>query len=83
MQAVKRIGGLVILVGALATMGGCVHISQRALTNGRMVSNYGYGSGQSYVYGQHNFTTQRELYGRLDIRHAYSQPRPYPYFGHW
>lgn len=76
-----RLGGTLLLLGALATMGGCVHVSQRALMNGRGVSN---GSGQSFVYANHNLAAQRQLFGRLDyLRHGRYQEVPYPFFGQW
>jgi len=79
---VARIGSTLLLLGALVTMGGCVHISQRALMNGQGVSNGN--AGQGFVYGRHDFSAQRQLYGRLDyLRHGQYQQVPYPYFGHW
>ena len=76
-----RIAMALVLLGALSTLGGCFTISRRALMNGQGVSN---NSAQSFVYGKHDFTTQRKLYGRLDyLRHGRYQETPYPYFGTW
>jgi hypothetical protein len=76
-----RIGSALLLLGALTPLGGCFTVSKRALMNGAGVST---NSGQSVVYGQHNFAAQRQLYGRLDyLRHGRYQDVPYPYFGHW
>jgi hypothetical protein len=76
-----RIAVALLLLGALAPLGGCFTVSKRALMNGTGLST---NSGQAVVYGQHNFAAQRQQFGRLDyLRHGRYQEVPYPYFGHW
>jgi len=78
---VMRIGAALLLLGALSPLGGCFTVSKRARMNGTGLSG---NSGPAYVYGQHNFSAQRQQYGRLDyLRHGRYQEVPYPYFGHW
>ena len=77
----KKVG----LAAALAAFGlttGCIHVSQRALENGRaMTSTYQY---RNVMYGNRDMKNLRELYystGNARLS-RYSAP-PFTPFGRW
>lgn len=72
---------LAILAGAATLMSGCVHISQRAIDNGRAMSNsmqY-----QDVMAGDRSMRSLKRLYYRADARAMYHRDVRYPLFGTW
>jgi hypothetical protein len=72
---------LAILAGAAMLMSGCVHISQRAIDNGRAMSNsmqY-----QDVMAGDRSMRSLRQLYYRADARMMHHRDVRYPLFGSW
>lgn len=59
---VRRIAKVIAAVVSLGALGGCFHVSQRALANGRQL---GYGTTEQVLYGGHNPAAQRHLYNTL------------------
>lgn len=72
---------LIILAGVLASTTGCIHVSQRALDNGRaMTSSLQY---REVMAGNVNPSTLRKLYYRSNARMMYARDLKYPAFGNW
>ena len=61
-ERARRIAKIVLAGASLGALGGCFHISQRALANGRQL---GYGTADQVIYGQRNPAAQRQLYNSL------------------
>lgn len=81
LQGGKRHVVLAILVSAVALLSGCVHISQRAIDNGRSMSNslqY-----QQVMSGDRSMKSLKRLYYRADARLMYHRDVRYPLFGSW
>lgn len=77
---VWRVAKIVLATTSLGALGGCFHVSQRALANGRQL---GYSTTDAVIYGEHNPTAQRQLYNRLQssaFGYQYSSPRYWPIF---
>ena len=73
---------LFLLAGVvLASSTGCIHISQRALDNGRaMTSSVQY---LDVMSGNVNNASLRRLYYRSNALSMYKRDLPYAPFGHW
>ena len=65
----------------LASSTGCIHISQRALDNGRAMTS----SVQYYdvMSGNVNNASLKRLYYRSNALKMYQRDLPYAPFGHW
>jgi hypothetical protein len=75
----KRNALLLIAAGLLASTTGCIHVSQRAIDNGRsMTSSLAY---QRIMSGNVNRTTLQELYWRSNSLQLYARDLPYAPFG--
>lgn len=80
-QSGKRHGVLAILVGAVTLLSGCVHVSQRAIDNGRAMTNslqY-----RQVMSGDRSMSSLKRLYYRADARLMYHRDVRYPSFGSW
>jgi hypothetical protein len=64
MPSVRVLSVVKVLVAAgfFAALGGCFHVSQRALANGRQL---GYETTAQVIYGERNPAAQRQLYNTL------------------
>ena len=58
----RRVVKIVLATASLGALGGCFHVSQRALANG---SQLGYSTTEQVIYGQRNPTASRQLYNSL------------------
>lgn len=79
--SVRRHVILAVLVGAATLMSGCVHISQRAIDNGRSMSNslqY-----RQVMSGDRSMRSLKRLYYRADALRMYQRDLRYPLFGSW
>lgn len=76
-----RVAKMLIAAAVAASLGGCFHISARALANGRDV---GYVEESMVLYGPHNPRATRQLNSRLQAsaRDWQSAP-PFSPFGQW
>lgn len=73
---------IVVLAGALlASTAGCIHVSQRAIDNGRaMTSSLSY---REVMSGNVNKNSLQRLYWRSNALVMYKQDLPYAPFGNW
>lgn len=81
LQSGKRHMVLAVLVSAVALLSGCVHVSQRAVDNGRAMSNslqY-----RQVMSGDRSMRSLKRLYYRADARLMYHRDVRYPLFGSW
>jgi hypothetical protein len=81
LQSGKRHVVLAILVSAVTLLSGCLHISQRAIDNGRAMSNslqY-----RQVMSGDRSMRSLKQLYYRADARLMYHRDVRYPLFGSW
>ena len=81
LQSGKRHMVLAVLVSAVALLSGCVHVSQRAVDNGRAMSNslqY-----RQVMSGDRSMRSHKRLYYRADARLMYHRDVRYPLFGSW
>ena len=81
LQSGKRHMVLAVLVSAVALLSGCVHVSQRAVDNGRAMSNslqY-----RQVMSGERSMRSLKRLYYRADARLMYHRDVRYPLFGSW
>ncbi|MGH7637752.1 MAG: hypothetical protein ACREOK_08870 [Gemmatimonadaceae bacterium] len=72
---------LAILAGAMTLMSGCIHISQRAIDNGRSMTNslqY-----RQVMSGDRSMSSLKRLYYRADARLLHHRDIRYPLFGSW
>jgi hypothetical protein len=72
---------LAVVVGAVTLLSGCIHISQRAIDNGRAMSNslqY-----QQVMSGDRSMQSLKRLYYRADARLMFRRDVRYPLFGSW
>lgn len=80
-RMLRRLAMSAAAFGAMIGLGGCIHVSQRALANGRTITQNGTASG--LVYGRHDLQSQRHSFYRADSYRAQFREVPFPYFGHW
>jgi hypothetical protein len=72
---------LLLAGGVLASSTGCIHVSQRAIDNGRaMTSSLQY---YDVMSGNVNNASLKRLYYRSNARLMYQRDLPYAPFGHW
>jgi hypothetical protein len=81
-ELMSKRNALLLVAGVLlASTTGCIHVSQRAIDNGRsMTSSLAY---QRIMSGNVNRTTLQELYWRSNALQMYSRDLPYAPFGRW
>jgi hypothetical protein len=72
---------LAILAVAVTSLSGCVHVSQRAIDNGRAMS--GSLQYQQVMSGDRSMRSLKRLYYRADARLMYHRDVRYPLFGSW
>ena len=78
---VKAVVRVAIVVGALATLTGCISIPKRAWANGAAMSESR--AYQEVMAGNTSFAVRRQLQQTLDARRLnYTEVR-YPAFGTW
>ena len=80
-KALRRQMALAILAGAATLMSGCLHVSQRAIDNGRAMSNslqY-----RQVMSGDRSMRSLKRLYYRADARLMHHRDVRYPSFGSW
>ena len=58
----RRVAKIVLGMASLGALGGCFHVSQRAIANGRQL---GYTTTEQVIYGPRNPAAQRQLYNSL------------------
>ena len=76
----KRNALLLVAGALLASTTGCIHVSQRAIDNGRsMTSSLAY---RRVMSGDVNRTTLQELYWRSNSFQLYARDLPYAPFAH-
>lgn len=80
-RSARRLTLSAVALGAFMGVGGCFHVSQRALANGRTLSYNG--TEGSLLYGDHDLGSQRRTFYRADAYRAHYRQVPFPYFGHW
>lgn len=77
----KRNALLLIAGALLASTTGCIHISQRAIDNGRaMTSSLAY---REVMSGNVNKSSLQRLYWRSNAFMTYKKDLPYAPFGNW
>lgn len=74
---VRTVAMLVVALGALVGMGGCVSIAPRVWQNGRNVSSF------DVLYGPRDLKSHDRLYKSADPLLAWHQTLPYQPFGTW
>jgi hypothetical protein len=73
---------LILVAGALlASTTGCIHVSQRAIDNGRAMTSSG--AYRDVMSGNVNNASLRKLYYRSNARLMYARDLPYAPFGTW
>lgn len=78
MKATIRVG---LAFAALIALGACAPISQRAMANGRtMTEGRAY---RSFMTGNRSFESQRALRDSFDPRSYHYSEVSYPAFGNW
>ena len=75
-----RVAKIILATTSLGALGGCFHISQRALANGRQL---GYSTTTEVIYGERNPTAQRQMYSRLQSSAFGHQVTNRPYWPHF
>jgi hypothetical protein len=78
----RKLARTMVALVAISTLGGCFHISQRALANGAALSRNDVDA-RSVVYGDRNPRAMRLLQSRMNIRGSHSASVQYPAFGQW
>jgi hypothetical protein len=84
MRARRAVGiaKLLIAVASAAALGGCFHVPQRALANGRML---GYDAESRVIYGSHDAHAARQTTSMLQASSRGWQyaPKPFSPFQQW
>lgn len=71
----RRAAALVVGAAALTTLGGCMHVSQRAIRNGQYINAEG-----NVLYGNYSIRNARESFGQLDpLPFKHQSYRPYTF----
>lgn len=81
LQSGKRHVVLAILVSAATLLSGCVHVSQRAIDNGRAMTNSP--QYRQVMSGDRSMKSLKRLYYRADARLMFHRDVRYPLFGSW
>jgi hypothetical protein len=72
---------VVVILSAIAALGACASIPQRAWDNGRAMSESR--AFRAAASGDMSIRTHRELYSSADARRIGYSERSYPAFGDW